>query len=149
MSVIAVMLAAVVPAADQAAILKAAGFTRSHGRWHTDCDQPDQGSYEPGTIETYRDLNGDGRPEAVVTEGGSFCYGNTGTGFRLLSKQANGTWKVLYKSPGVAEFLPTRGADKMPDISVGGPGFCFPVVRWNGKSYVQKGFAYQGKPCRP
>ena len=93
--------------------------------------------------------NGDGHPEALVTEGGTFCYGNTGTGFWLLGKQASGAWKVLFQSQGMAEFLKTTGAAKMPDISVGGPGFCFPVVRWNGKEYVQNRYEYEGKACKP
>ena len=138
-----------VPPAEQAAIFTAAGFRKAGRDWRTDCGAPGNGSYEPGAIETYRDLNGDGRPEAVVTEGSSFCYGNTGTGFRLLSKQASGGWRKLYESPGIAEFLKTRGAANMPDLSVGGPGFCFPVLRWNGKTYVQNRFQYEGRPCRP
>jgi hypothetical protein len=148
---LALVVAAAVslPSAEQAAMFRAAGFTNVGGRWHTDCDQPGEGSYEPGAIDTYRDLNGDGRPEAVVTEGGTNCYGNTGTGFWLLTKQANGRWMVVYQSQGIAEFLPTRGVNKMPDISIGGPGFCFLVVRWNGKAYVDNRFEYEGKPCRP
>ena len=148
---LALLIAAAVsaPAAEQAAIFAAAGFSRRGGKWRTDCDQPGQGSYEPGAIETYRDLNGDGRPEAVVTEGSGYCYGNTGTGFWLLSRQPNGRWKVLYDSQGIAEFLATRGVNKMPDMSIGGPGFCFPVVRWNGKAYVQHRFEYDGKRCKP
>ena len=148
MLLLAAMIAASVPAAEQGAIFKAAGFTRAGAKWHTDCDQADSGDYGPGTIETYEDLNADGRPEAVVTEGSTFCYGNTGTGFWLLSKQASGAWKVLYQSQGMAEFLKTSGANKMPDISVGGPGFCFLVVRWNGKEYVDNRFEYDGKPCK-
>jgi hypothetical protein len=146
---LAALIAVSAPASEQAAILTAAGFKKSHGEWRSECYQPDQGSYEPGTIERYGDLNGDGRPEAVVTEGGSFCYGNTGAGFWLMSKGANGRWSKLHQSPGMAEFLQTRGVNKMPDISVGGPGFCFPVLRWNGKAYVRNRFAYEGKPCRP
>lgn len=149
MFLLAALVAASIPAAEQAAIFKAAGFSQAGGKWHTDCDQPDSGSYEPGAIETYRDLNGDGRPEAVVTEGSTFCYGNTGTGFRLLTKAANGSWTVLHQSPGMAEFLKTSGVAKMPDLSVGGPGFCFPVLRWNGKSYERIRFEYEGKLCKP
>ena len=137
-----------VPAAEQAAIFAAASFTRRADTWRSDCDDP-SASYEPGVIDTYRDLNADGRPEAVVTEGGTYCYGNTGTGFWLLTKLPNGRWSRLYQSQGIAEFLPTRGANKMPDVSIGGPGFCFPVVRWNGKAYVQNRFEYEGKACRP
>ena len=149
MFLFAAFLAIAATPSEQTAIFTAAGFKKSRDAWRTDCDQPDTGSYEPGALETYRDLNGDGRPEAVVTEGGTICYGNTGTGFRLLSKQASGRWTVLHESQGIAEFLPTRGVGKMPDISVGGPGFCFLVIRWNGKAYVKNRFEYEGKACRP
>jgi len=138
-----------VPPAEQAAIFTAAGFKQARGAWRTECDQANEGSYEPGSIETFRDLNGDGQPEAVVTEGGTYCYGNTGTGFRLLTKLPSGKWKLLHQSQGIAEFLPTHGVNRMPDMSVGGPGFCFPVFRWNGRAYAQHGFQYEGKACRP
>lgn len=146
---LALLIAAAVsvPPAEQATIFAAAGFTRRGGKWRSECDDS-SASYEPGFVDTYRDLNGDGRPEAVVTEGGTYCYGNTGTGFWLLTKQPNDRWSTLYQSQGIAEFLPTRGANRMPDISVGGPGFCFLVVRWNGRAYVQNRFEYEGKPCR-
>jgi hypothetical protein len=49
----------------------------------------------------------------------------------------------------MAEFLKTRGVSQMPDMSVGGPGFCFPVLRWNGKSYERIRFEYDGKACKP
>jgi len=138
-----------VTAAEQAAIFTAAGFSRRAGKWRTDCHDHSSSGHDPGAIETYKDLNGDGRPEAVVTEGGSFCYGSTETGFYMLSKQANGRWAKIFQSQGMAEFLPTRGVGRMPDISIGGPGFCFPVVRWNGKTYVQNRYQYEGKACRP
>lgn len=149
MLLLAAIFASAVPAAEEAAIFKAAGFTHAGGKWHTDCDQPDSGSYGPSQIDTYRDLNGDGRPEALVTEGGSYCYGSTEAGFFLLTKQANGRWAKVFQSPGIAEFLPTRGVAAMPDIEVGGPGFCFGVVRWNGKAYLHNRYQYEGKPCRP
>ncbi|MFP5403517.1 MAG: hypothetical protein ACLGG2_02365 [Gammaproteobacteria bacterium] len=36
-----------------------------------------------------------------------------------------------------------------PDISIGGPGFCFPVVRWNGKACALHRCEYAGKRCKP
>jgi hypothetical protein len=138
-----------VPASEQAAIFTAAGFTRRADKWRTDCDDASTPGYGPGAIETYRDLNADGRPEAVVTDGGTFCYGSTENGFYLLTRQSNGRWSKIFQSQGIAEFLKTRGVAKMPDISIGGPGFCFLVVRWNGKAYVKNRFEYAGKPCRP
>ena len=141
--------AAVVPAAEQAAIFTAAGFHKAGSQWRTDCGAPGNGSYDPGTIETYRDLNGDGRPEAVVTEGSSYCYGMAGTAFSIVSKQANGRWKVMTSGTGIVSFLPTKGAGGWPDIEIGGPGFCFPVQRWNGREYRLHGYQYEGKICKP
>lgn len=137
------------PPAEQAAIFKAAGF-KPHGRqWRSGNCEPPEASYEPGAVATYRDLNGDGRPEAVVTEGGGLCYGNSGQNFWLLSKQADGAWKLMTEALGIPEFRPTKGAGGYPDLLVGGPGFCFPVLRWNGRAYAQHRFEYEGKPCRP
>jgi hypothetical protein len=48
----------------------------------------------------------------------------------------------------VPRFLATRGKDGWPDLEVGGPGFCFPVQRWNGRAYAQHRMEYEGKPCR-
>ena len=57
-----------IPAAEQAAIFRAAGFARTRGQWRG-CDDPGSAGYTPGAIDLYRDVNGDGLPEAVVTEG--------------------------------------------------------------------------------
>lgn len=131
-----------------AAIYRAAGFTRRGGQWRSDCDDPGTASYGPGAIETRKDLNGDGRPEAVVTEGGTYCYGNTGTGFWLVSQQADGSWKRITNNIGIPEFLKTKGVGGWPDILIGGPGFCFPVQRWNGRAYVVQRREYQGRACK-
>jgi hypothetical protein len=132
-----------------AAIFRAAGFRQIRGRWESGCNDPSTGAvYDPGRIEQVKDLNGDGRPEALVIESGSYCYGNTGEAFWLVSQQANGTWKSIFNRIGIAELLTTKGVGGWPDISVGGPGFCFPVVRWNGSAYVDHRLQYEGKPCR-
>ncbi len=136
-------------AADEAAVFKAAGFQRKGKRWVSgDCDDPSSASYSPGRVDDYKDLNGDGRPEAVLGEGGTYCYGNTGQGFWLLSQQAGGGWKLLAQSQGIPRFLATTGKDGYPDIQIGGPGFCFPVVRWNGKEYKTQRWEYEGKACK-
>lgn len=57
--------------ADQAAAFKAAGFTLKGKQWRA-CDDPTP-SYTPGTLQEVRDLNGDGQPEAVITEGGTYA----------------------------------------------------------------------------
>jgi hypothetical protein len=133
-------------AVEQMAIFKAAGATRQKGKWMLCAEQPDN---QGATIETFRDLNGDGRPEAILTESGTFCYGRNEAGYALLSKQANGSWRVMSQGGGIVEPLKTKGAGGYPDLSIGGPGFCFPVQRWNGREYVNQRFEYEGKPCRP
>lgn len=133
--------------ADEAAAFKAAGFTLKGKQWRS-CDDPTP-TYSPGAISEVRDLNGDGRLDAVITEGGTYCYGHTGAAYTLVSKQANGSWKAMSGGTGIAGFLATKGKAGWPDIEVGGPGFCFPVLRWNGKEYKLNRHEYEGKACRP
>lgn len=132
--------------ADKRAVFKAAGAVQRQGRWVMCEGDPNTSGAMIGQVT---DLNGDGRPEVVVTEDGTFCYGHTGMGYQLLSKQANGTWRTMSGGSGIPEFLKTKGAGGWPDLLVGGPGFCFPVTRWNGKSYALHRFEYEGKRCKP
>lgn len=132
--------------ADQAAAFKAAGFKLKGKRWQA-CADPSSGA-TPGAIEDVRDLNGDGLPEAIITEGGTYCYGNTGAGYSLVSKQADGSWKLMASGTGMLHVLNTRGTGNWPDIEIGGPGFCFPVERWNGRQYALHRHEYEGKRCR-
>jgi hypothetical protein len=133
---------------DRAAAFKAAGFKKHGTQWQA-CGDPGTASYTPGKIETVRDLNGDGRPEAVITEGSIACFGGDETGYAIVSKQADQSWKSITAGTGIPAILATKGVDGWPDIEIGGQGFCFPVERWNGKAYVRQRRQYQGKPCRP
>src|SRR3546814_12209528 len=67
----------VISPAERAAIFKAGGAVLRGGKWLGCADAP---SPEPATIDLYKDLNGDGRPEAVVTSYGTYCYGMTEIG---------------------------------------------------------------------
>jgi hypothetical protein len=136
-------------AADEVAAFQAAGFKKRAGKWRSDCDDPGTLTYTPGAVERVGDFNGDGRPDAVLTEGGTYCYGNTGTGYWLVSRRADGGWALMSRSTGIAEFLKTRGSDGWPDIVVGGPGLCFPVLRWTGREYKLNRWEYDGKACKP
>jgi hypothetical protein len=139
--------AADLAAADRAAVFKAAGATRQgDGRWLICSDDPQTSG---ASIDEVRDLNGDGLPEAVVNEDGTFCNGASGTRFALLSKQADGGWRSMLASEGMADFLPTKGKDGWPDVSIGGPGFCFPVMRCNGCALVFNRNEYTGMRGMP
>lgn len=128
-------------------IFRAAEFEFSEGVW-AKCGDPGTASYEPGAIMERRDFNGDGLIDALVTEGGTYCFGMTGSGYTLVSRRHDGTWRILDERIGIPEFLATKGSDGWPDIEVEGPGFCFPVIRWNGKEYELNRTEYEGSPCR-
>jgi hypothetical protein len=133
-----------ISAAEREAIFRAAGF-KPKGRDWVGCDGNTTASIEKNDV---RDLNGDGALEAIVSESGSACYGNTGQGFHLLSKGRDGRWQPLFSSPGIPEFLNTS-ANGWPEVEIGGPGFCFPILRWNGKTYVfNRNHEYQRGACR-
>lgn len=132
--------------ADRAAIFAAAGATQRGGRWLLCAEDPQT---QGASIGEVRDLNGDDHPEAVVSEDGTFCNGHAGTGYVLVSRGADGTWTRMSGGAGIPEFLKTTGKDGWPDISVGGPGFCFPVERWNGREYVLHRHEYEGQACKP
>lgn len=127
--------------ADREAAFRAAGFPLVRGK-HPACDKAQE-----ATIEI-RDLNGDGRPDGLVSDFGSECYGSTEQGFVIVTKDAGGAWRKLYESQGIPTFQATRGAGGWPDIENGGPGFCFPIQRWNGTDYVTVRWkAYQPGAC--
>ncbi|HET7576307.1 MAG TPA: hypothetical protein VFK19_07055 [Sphingomicrobium sp.] len=138
---------AALSAANRTAIFKAAGATRlGPGKWRMCTDNPKD---DPATIESARDVNGDGRPDAFVTEGGTFCYGNTGTAYAFVSKQADGRWKLMNTDVAIPILLKHRGAGGYPDIVNGGPGMCFAVLRWNGTEFkVVGGNDGAGHSCR-
>jgi hypothetical protein len=134
------------PATEQARAYQAAGVRKGPGGWRL-CDIPGPGA-TPASLAAIGDLDGDGQPEALVTEDNGACYGATGSGYALVSRAPNGAWRLMAKGAGIVTPLATRGAGGWPDLEIGGPGFCFPVLRWNGRSYVEQRTAYEGKPCR-
>lgn len=113
---------------ERAAAFKAGGYAPTGGKYLA-CDKSQQLEIE------FRDLNGDGRMDAVITDAGSECFGLAGMGYAIVTKDAGGAWRRLFGNQGIPEFLPTRGAGGWPDIVNGGPGFCFPVLRWTGSDY--------------
>lgn len=133
---------------EEGAAFAAAGFIERDGKW-TACPDDVTESYTAGQIEQVLDANADGQPEAVISEGSSFCYGMQGAGYSIVSRQKDGSWKLVTSGSGMPSFLETKGANGWPDIQVGGPGFCHPVERWNGTEYVLNRHEYEGQRCNP
>lgn len=147
------MTAKSLAASDYDAIMKTAGFKKFGKVWAADADSAKNGcgaGIDDALFDnrpSIRDLNGDGNPEVVVTDTGTYCYGNTGQGFAIVSWTGTG-WRNLITSSGIPMFIPRKGSP-WPDVEIGGPGFCFPRARWNGKDYsANGGWFYDGKPCK-
>jgi len=131
-------------ATERAAIMQAAGYRLSGTEWRQSCDGPAQ-AYA-GEITRLADMNGDGRPEAVVEGGNSDCFGATGSGFAFLTSTPAG-WRELYRGSGLPDLHPRPGI-AFPDIEIGGPGAsCFRFLRWNGSGYVTGGTSEGGRIC--
>lgn len=122
--------------ADKAAAFRALGFKQAGREWRRCEEEPRTASSTPGAVEQVLDLNSDGRPEVVITENSSFCYGAQGSWFGVVSREANGVWRKVLEIDGVFTALPSR-ANGWQEIEVGGPGTGgFPVWRYNGREYA-------------
>lgn len=120
--------------AETAAIYKAAGFTLE-GSKVIGCDASDPSWPRSSFFIEAVDLNADGKPEAIVSEGNIACYGGAEQGFTILARNPDGTWRSLGAQSGATRVLKTRHNGWL-DIEFGGPGTqAQPVLQWNGTSY--------------
>lgn len=128
-----------VPKADADAIFKATGFSKTKYGWEGNCGI--------GEITTYKDLNGDGIKDAIISDADSTCYGREMVGYHIISQQKKGRWKMIVENRGTPTFLDTKGKDGWPDLINAGSGFCFAVFRWDGQEYKVLRYEYEGKTC--
>ena len=120
--------------AETAAIYKAAGFTVK-GKTIIGCDASDPGWPRSNFSIEAIDLNDDGKAEAIVTEGNIACYGGDETGFNIMARNPDGSWRRIGSATGGTMPLKTRH-NGWRDIEYGGPGLQkHPVMRFNGKTY--------------
>jgi len=122
------------PPAETAAIYRAAGFTVS-GDKVSGCDAAEPEWPRSSFFVEAVDLDGDGKPEAIVSEGNTACYGRDEMGFTILAKGSDGAWHKLATGTGGTLVLKTKTQGWL-DIEYGGPGMDRkPVLHWNGKAY--------------
>ena len=81
------------------------------------------------------DMNKDGKEELFILYGNAFTSGNTGSSVFLLIKNLHGRFQNNLGFPGIPQILPETNKG-YHDLLIGGPGFEFPVWRWNGKEYT-------------
>ena len=137
------------PISERDALFRAAGAQpMGGGRWTGCVDDPS--GHSEAQVAMVQDINGDGRPEAMIRDSGSFCNGYAGVSSTVLTQTSAGTWQVIYSNQGFVNFLVSRGIDGFPDIEAGLPGFCFPYFRWNGSEYTKIAqLNEQGRACEP
>lgn len=81
------------------------------------------------------DMNKDGIEEIFVSFGNTYTSGMTGSSIVLYIKKTGKKYEANLGFPStLPDVLPT-GNGGYPDLVMGGPGFEFPVWRWNGKQY--------------
>jgi hypothetical protein len=82
------------------------------------------------------DMNKDGLEEVFVSFGNTYTSGMTGSSIELYIKKAGGMYKANFGFPGTVPVALLTGNAGYPDLLIGGPGFEFPVWKWNGTQYV-------------
>ena len=94
------------------------------------------GEYEVAVQPYITDMNKDGNEEVFIVMQSSALFGNKEQDFMLYIKNNKGNFvKDPDLSGGIVMILLSKNLG-YPDIAVGGPGFEFPVCRWDGKKYT-------------
>jgi hypothetical protein len=130
---------------------KSAGFVWSNGEWLSKCGiESNQigAAYQPGSVSLKADFNGDELTDLLITEGGSFCAGNTGSVSYVLIQDASSNWRLVKKLIGIVELKERNKESGWLDFELGGPGFCFPIYGYKNNQYKVIRHEYQGKPCK-
>ncbi len=97
-------------------------------------DEQDGLNYPYNASVYVTDLNEDGKEEVFLVFGNSYTSGMTGSSAILFIKDNTGKFAVNLGFPASLLVLSTSNLG-YPDLLIGGPGFEFPVWRWNGKEY--------------
>jgi hypothetical protein len=95
----------------------------------TSCDQP------ADAVVTFSDWNGDGNKEVLVIFGNSCTSGMAGSSAVLFIKDSAGQYQPNLGFPASSAEPQSTSNLGYPDLLIGGPGFCFPLWRWNGTAY--------------
>ena len=98
------------------------------------CEEAVFGMGSPDMVST-RDLNGDGTAEVFLLGGNSCLSGSAGATLSLFIKDAAGKYQPHLGFPAGSYDILETSNQGYPDLMLGGPGFYFPVWRWNGSTY--------------
>ncbi|HEX7946908.1 MAG TPA: hypothetical protein VF495_19735, partial [Phenylobacterium sp.] len=121
-------------AREAAAMITAAGFRIQGNQIVNGCGHPVQ----PRPVGL--DLNGDGRPEAVITDADPACYGQVGRQFWVIQRLGPANWALVGAAQGQFKPLETR-TNGWRDYTLEGPGCQRTWTFQPGQGYVSL------KPC--
>jgi hypothetical protein len=93
------------------------------------------GEYEVTVLPYITDLNKDGIEEVFIVMQSTALFGNTGEDFVLYIKNSNGKLEHHNEIGGGIAMIIIPSKKGYPDIAIGGPGFKFPLYKWDGKKY--------------
>lgn len=109
-------------------------------------NHPDEGHFQLGDDELSKDypfraevypvdFNNDGEEEVFISYGNSFTSGRAGSSIMLLIPTVRG-YKRNFNFEGlVPGALRPYTSPDYPELLMGGPGFSFPIWKWDGQEY--------------
>jgi len=121
--------------AEKTMIFRKLGFVLSNDQEQPFAQDAESMEYPFPARALPTDMNKDGKEEVFILFGNSFTSGSTGSSVLLLIKDANGKFQNNLGFPGMLQILPAANKG-YNDLLIGGPGFEFPIWRWNGKEYT-------------
>ncbi len=124
-------------AAEKSQVFNKTGFIiTKDNKQFAFADDPGSLEFPFDVIVLPADLNNDGKEELFLIFGNSYTSGNTGSNVLLFIKDKLGNYQSNFGFSGTTPYImPTKNLG-FPDLLIGGPGFEFPVWRWNGREYV-------------
>jgi hypothetical protein len=120
---------------DKQSIFKQTGLKVSKDKTQFISSMDENGEF-PFAASVYpTDLNKDGNEEIFVVYGNSFTSGSTGSDVMFFVKDASGKYKQNFAITSAVPMAISTSNKGYPDLVLGGPGFEFPVWRWDGSKY--------------
>lgn len=111
------------------------GYVLSGNKVQPFAQDKDSKEFPFNTLVYPTDLNKDGSEEIFLVFGNSYTSGNTGSSVVVYIKNAAGNFTSHLGFPGTTPDILSTVNMGYPDLMIGGPGFEFPILRWNGKTY--------------
>ncbi len=121
--------------AEKNKIASLTGYVLSGNKDQPFAQDKDSKEFPFNTFVYPTDLNKDGSEEIFLVFGNGYTSGNTGSSIVVYIKNAAGNFTAHLGFPGTTPDILTTVNMGYPDLMIGGPGFEFPIQRWNGKTY--------------